>query len=441
MSVKRFDASTLGGVQRTPQGGLRIPSRPTRAGVLLYRNGDGTERREFRPPSEVFHPDSLASLQAAPVTDFHPAGAVTPENWRQLTVGHVGEDVKQDGSHVSAPLNIQDAEAIRNINAGDRKELSCGYTCDLDETPGIWEGQHYDAIQRNIRYNHVALLPTGAGRGGASVALRLDSTDAVAVESDKSVSSEGRTMIKVRVDGIEYEAGSEGHLQAVAKMQTAAEAKHAELAAALGKAQGEIGALTARADTAEKSAKEAKEALAKGTDPKVITAAVKARADMLDTARRVAKITGARWDDAEEDAPEAQTADGMLLQILKMIEPDFDAKGKDPQFLMGYSMARISALLKSEGSEEEEDAAEDQAPAGNNAQAVSGGVAPPAAPGRSDSREGIHNARGRASREDGTGESVIRGDSKNREDSVEAAEARMHKDHSDGWQQKMAFSK
>ena len=38
------------------------------------------------------------------------------------------------------------------------KELSLGYNLDLDETPGEWEGQPYDAVQRNIVINHLALV-------------------------------------------------------------------------------------------------------------------------------------------------------------------------------------------------------------------------------------------------------------------------------------------
>ena len=44
------------------------------------------------------------------------------------------------------------------VKDGRSRELSCGYYCDLDETPGEYEGQRYDARQRNIRGNHLALV-------------------------------------------------------------------------------------------------------------------------------------------------------------------------------------------------------------------------------------------------------------------------------------------
>ncbi|MCX7015414.1 MAG: alpha/beta hydrolase fold domain-containing protein, partial [Candidatus Sumerlaeota bacterium] len=56
------------------------------------------------------------------------------------------------------------------IEAG-KTALSCGYTCDLEHTPGNWMGIKYDAIQRNIRYNHMAVVK--AGRAGDAAKLHM----------------------------------------------------------------------------------------------------------------------------------------------------------------------------------------------------------------------------------------------------------------------------
>ena len=174
MTVTRFDVAELGVTSKTPQGFLRAPAYLTRSGVLDYRRADGTVRRELRPPSEVFAPASLATLGAAPLTDLHPAEMVSPANVRKLAIGHVSDDVRQDGQHVAANVTVQDKAAIAAVEAGQRRELSCGYTCDLDETPGTYHGQPYDAVQRTIRYNHVGIGPKNWGRAGSDVALRLD---------------------------------------------------------------------------------------------------------------------------------------------------------------------------------------------------------------------------------------------------------------------------
>ena len=63
------------------------------------------------------------------------------------------------------------------------KELSLGYNLDLDETPGVWQGEHYDAIQRNIRINHLALVREA--RAGDQARLNVDSKDGDTLKGGK----------------------------------------------------------------------------------------------------------------------------------------------------------------------------------------------------------------------------------------------------------------
>ncbi len=437
MSVKRFDASIINGTQRTPQGGLRVPACPTRAGVFLYRNADGTERRELRHPSQVFKPESLATLRSATVTEMHPTqGPVTPDNWRGLTVGHVSEDVRQDGSHVSAPLLIQHADTIRKIESGELKELSCGYSCNIDATPGLFEGERYDVQQTDIEYNHVAVGPEGWGRGGSTVSLRLDAGDAVEIHKTVSNGREGKRMKTIRIDGIEYEPGSDAFYQAMVKHDSAAEVKNAEQTAMIGRLTSEKETAIKRADASDKEAKEAKEALVKGTDPKAIHALAKSRADMIDKCRTAHKLSGVKFDAA---ATETSSESGMMLEALKAMAPEFDPEGKDPGFIQGYFMAQLAALLKEKGAttEEEEETTTDTEETDPATDPTTAGVAsPPGAPGRADSRS-VHGARGVASREDGKGASKQRTDA----NTPDAAEQRMRTDSAQAWQEPLHFSK
>lgn len=176
----RLDASNL---RRTPQGGVVAPAALTRTGIFVYKRGDGSTVRELRPPEEVFHADSLASLAHAPLTIGHVA-QINPENWGAHTVGHIAGEAKQDGHLVTAECRIQRADALKKVEAGTLKELSCGYDVEIDPTAGEWQGQRYDCIQRRPRYNHVALLPEGSGRAGPEVSLRTDSAFAV-IEGDE----------------------------------------------------------------------------------------------------------------------------------------------------------------------------------------------------------------------------------------------------------------
>lgn len=183
MKVTRSDhTGKLDAKHRTPQGGLRVDAYLTRVGVLNYRRSDGSIVRELRHPDEVFSQDSMASLAGAPVTVGHP-GKVGPDNYSQHSVGHVGDTVgKAEDRFLSSTLRVQDAKAVSGVESGSLVEISCGYDCDMDPTPGEYNGEKYDAVQRNISYNHVALLPVNAGRAGNDVRLRFDGVDETAGE-------------------------------------------------------------------------------------------------------------------------------------------------------------------------------------------------------------------------------------------------------------------
>jgi hypothetical protein len=54
-----------------------------------------------------------------------------------------------------------DKATIADVEGGKR-ELSNGYASLIDFTPGeTVNGQHYDAVQRQIRGNHVAVVDKG----------------------------------------------------------------------------------------------------------------------------------------------------------------------------------------------------------------------------------------------------------------------------------------
>lgn len=174
--VQRWDLST-GKIEKrskTPSGGLAITGNLARVGVQRYRLPDGTVRREYRPPEEVFSPDSLASFHGAPLTEDHP-GRVDPANWKRHTVGHVAAPGERDGRFVRDTLHVQHGATIHKADTGELRELSCGYECRIDPTSGITpDGEPFDVIQRDIRVNHVALGPEGWGRAGRDVRMHLD---------------------------------------------------------------------------------------------------------------------------------------------------------------------------------------------------------------------------------------------------------------------------
>lgn len=125
--------------------------------------------RVYRPADEVFKRDSLASFSAAPVTIDHPSVMVTADNWRTYGVGEINGDVVRDGEFVRVPIIVRDAAAVAKVRS-THKQLSMGYTCTLDATPGTTpDGQTYDAVQRDVRINHIAAVP--AARGGPELKI------------------------------------------------------------------------------------------------------------------------------------------------------------------------------------------------------------------------------------------------------------------------------
>lgn len=196
-ACQRFDVARMQARPTlTSQGFLRARANLTRVGVLAYARADGTTRLELRHPEDVFDPESLATLSHAPLTDLHPTAMVGPENVRALQVGIVSSATRADG-FVAGEVLVQDAGAIRDVQARKRVELSAGYSMTLDETPGEFNGVRYDARQRNIRYNHVAMGPRGWGRAGGDVAFRLDGTGAASL---LRTASDLGAMLRVRLD-------------------------------------------------------------------------------------------------------------------------------------------------------------------------------------------------------------------------------------------------
>lgn len=115
----------------------------------------------LRPEEELSNPETIKSLNLIPLIDEH---EMLGENFtpaeKKGTHGVTGDNaVFQDGL-LSNDLKIFSESLKREIQNG-KKELSAGYFCDYDLTPGEFERQHYDAIQRNIKFNHIALVEEG----------------------------------------------------------------------------------------------------------------------------------------------------------------------------------------------------------------------------------------------------------------------------------------
>lgn len=267
-AVRRFEkfdlSSELAKPRQTADGFWQVAGRVARVGIQEYYDGAGGMRRELRLPADVAASVPFFALQ--PLTNNHPPKMVDPANAKQYVAGAVG-DAKFDGQWVTAPMNIWTADAISAVQA-KRTQLSVGYSCRLEAANGEWNGQKYDAIQRDIIVNHVALVDMA--RAGTNARLRLDATDAstealVRDTTGAVASSQGAEKIMahvLKIDGLTYEvndANAQASYDRQLKQLTdaaAADKTRADNADALSaKHQKDTESLQAKFDTLENAQK------------------------------------------------------------------------------------------------------------------------------------------------------------------------------------------
>jgi hypothetical protein len=358
--VSRFDVAEIGKPVRTPQGFLRVPAYLTRVGVFPYRRPDGSIVRELRPESEVFHADSIASLGYAPVTDLHPTEMVSPSNVRKLAIGHVSAVLRKDGNRVAGDITIEDEAAIKAVEKGERREVSCGYRCRIDETPGEWNGERYDCVQRGIVYNHAAIGPKNWGRQGRDIALRVDSTDGTSdddqqtfrLDSGDAVNADtfpapgergdhgddddagGGDMdqVTLRVDGLDVQVPKQWAQVIEKGLKT-----RDDSIAALTK---ERDTLQGKCDGLSKDLDETKKKLATADDPKRLDAAVNARATLIEQSRRVLP---------PNHAFEGQTPRQIHEAVLKRLDDKLDLTGRSDEYVMARFDHAIASLGENKG--------------------------------------------------------------------------------------------
>ena len=180
-NVARYDRGMVrGDAKITEEGYIRANAVVTRSGIFNYQNADGSIRKELRHPDDVWEAESIESMELIPITNGHPSEKlVKSDNSKRLAIGYTGETIKKDGEYVLSKMVVTDQSGVDAILKHGRKELSLGYTVDLEEGEGYYQGQRYDARQRNIRYNHLAIVDRA--RAGSEARIALDGDDAMEI--------------------------------------------------------------------------------------------------------------------------------------------------------------------------------------------------------------------------------------------------------------------
>lgn len=172
MKLKRIDSISMDQTYYTEEGYLVDHPIVTTCGIFEYKNDDGSTRRELRLPENVFDKKSLESYKGKPIIITHDAGEVDKENVRREQIGTIMSEGYRDGDSVRCEIIIHDTNALKSCGL---KELSLGYSLDTDDTPGVYHGEKYDCIQKNIEINHLALV--GEARAGETARLNIDGKD------------------------------------------------------------------------------------------------------------------------------------------------------------------------------------------------------------------------------------------------------------------------
>jgi hypothetical protein len=353
-SLTKLDQSLF---KRTDEGYLQAKVNPTRIGVFAYYDAEsGKVIKELRPPDEVAKADSLTTLHHKVATDDHPPALLTARTTKKYQSGHVSADhvMDADGIHTLSEVVITDGDLIGKIEAG-KQQVSCGYTCDVEDSPGIWNGERYDRIQRNIKYNHLAIVHKGrAGsarlRTDAAPAIRFDAwevdpdapdTDSPTPAPDQGGSradhespsrKENRPMPTTRIDNREFECSE--------ALQIALENKFKADAAALEAATKAAEQARADADKARTDAEAAKTQAQKDYD--ALQAKFDAAEEKALSPEALAKIVNERAD--------ALTA--LRTQAATVLGKDFKFDGLDEAAIKRAVVAKAKPDLKLDGQSE-----------------------------------------------------------------------------------------
>lgn len=294
--------------RRTNDGYLAVVAKVARTGIQLYRGKevgrpDKDVVRVYRPASEVFSDESLRSYAHRPTTNDHPPVMVDASNWKKYATGQTGGKVLRDKEYVEVPFVLMDSSAIDDVVRGKR-QLSLGYTTVLDWTPGKTDdGQDYDAVQTNIRANHLAVVRNA--RGGPNLNIRLAGDHAMSGDEVRALADAlnekygARKMMKtIVVDEISVEVSDiaagvveraiRNHEKQIASLRSALEKEEEEKKKAkdaLDKATADNATVLAAKDTEITTLK--KQVTDSTVTPEKLDGLVKDRAEVVDKATKV----------------------------------------------------------------------------------------------------------------------------------------------------------
>lgn len=307
--IQKFDVNVL---HKTPEGYYQGNVVCTGIGVFRYLDKNKKFVQRLRDVDDV--KAATASINCKPITLQHPNKPVDINNVKDLKVGMTANDATFDGLNNRVTVTITDKDAVDAIDRGEVKAFSMGYKCSVVENDGVWQGVHHDQQQKDIVYNHLALVTRG--RAGDKVNFMVGDSaefadifdmadpemdgeetkpteDGTGIQDGQPVvvndgkgspdvnlkdnnHNQEQSMKTIQLDGVDYQA-DEKVIEALQAAQNDAATKLDEiqtLLSAVDEKDSQIADLQEKLDTANDE-----------IDDSVIDAAVNAKLKILDAAR------------------------------------------------------------------------------------------------------------------------------------------------------------
>lgn len=171
----------------------------------------------YRPQEELEKPETIASANLVPWIDEHEFLGVegTPAEKKGVQ-GTTGESARFEYPYLRNSIRAY-SDFMKNLIDRGKVELSPSYRCRYEFSEGVFDGQRYDAIQRDIRFNHLASVKEG--RTGPDVAVQdcltitYDSAEFIKMELTPEILQQIRALIEQVLAEQTAAAGSDDDLE------------------------------------------------------------------------------------------------------------------------------------------------------------------------------------------------------------------------------------
>lgn len=144
--------------------------------VQLYQ--DGYHYKTAEAIDNIF-------VEFSPIALDHPDNhfrSMDEEKQKELTIGYMNDGYTKDNKKYCDLFFFVDKTPegiINKIEGQQSMDVSIGFYHEIDETPGEFEGKHYDKKQTKIDLDHLAILLNGVGRASfpEGIGIGADNTN------------------------------------------------------------------------------------------------------------------------------------------------------------------------------------------------------------------------------------------------------------------------